>query len=611
MEMRRVTSRVGSALLAAVVVTGLVVAAVPTTADGAGGTTLRTGGEANAVWTTDGRNGRLTGGPSVTRSDQSTINATYTFERTPDPGVVAVRVTYDVPRSVTGLEADPGSRNSDQVTVTNTTGFVETSEDGRWRWEEDESAVATPSLRMRYAVNDSGEVFDGLNYVDTGEWALFDPPRPVLDGYRSSQGESAFSREITVADGESGYATPGMVYLGRYERTNGTRHGQEFVVVAPAAAAPVNASAVLDHLGAANRLYDVPGRDERVVAFVGPRPLREGGVESSAKGFDRRRVDSIWVSSDSPADSNTYVHEYIHTRQEFATTDRMSWITEAQASYYDELLPLYRGTATYQEFHTAVSTPENATRRLAPENRTADTLLADYSKGARVLAALDAKIRTASGRNRSLAHVFRRLNRHDGRVSYAEFRDVVAAVAGQRFDGWLDRHLTTTDAPAVPFNQSRHAPVQSGVDSDGDGLDTAAELDAGTEPFAADTDGDGFGDGEELRRGTDPLSFTDSPGEPATETGGSEGTTPAADAGGAASDDDVGAGVALAVLGSLLATGVFGVGAVGAGAARLLDRRVGIEIGVLARRSVGRLVVLSIASLAVFVALVAFVEFVG
>ena len=629
--MERLISRVSRTFLVAVIVTSVIVTAVPSTAEGAGGDAFRSGDETTPVWTdrsvVDERSGRLTGGLSGAdsnaelQSDPPVINATYAFERNRDPGVVTVRVTYDVPESVTGLEVNPAARNSSRVTITDVTGFVEGPEGDRWRWGRDESAVEAPSVRMRYAVNESSDVFDGLNYVDTGAWALFDPPRPVLNGYRSSEGQATFDRTVVVADGESGYATPGMVYLGQYRQTSGTEQGQEFVVVTPAAATRMNTSTVLDTLGATNRLYDVPGRDERVVVFAAPSPLREGGVRASPNGVNRSRVDSIWVSAESPTDSSTYVHEYIHTRQEFETTDQMSWIVEAQASYYDELLPLYRGSITYREFHAAVSTTENATRRLAPENRIADTRIADYSKGARVLAALDAKIRTASGRTGSLTDVFRRMNRHDGHVSYADFKTIVAAVSGRQFDGWLDRHLTTTAAPAVPRNQSLHAPVQSGIDSDDDGLDTAAELDNGTAPFAADTDGDGFDDGEELRRGTDPLSFADSPGrtestpEPTPGGVGSEGAVPGDTPEGGASDgEEMGADVAFGLIGSLLATGVFGVSAIGIGAAKLLDRWTRIKLGVLTRRSVWSVVglsVLSIVTFAAFILLLFFTEFAG
>ncbi|MFB6255524.1 MAG: hypothetical protein ABEH58_02160, partial [Haloplanus sp.] len=492
---------------------------------------------------------------------------------------------------------DPALRDSDRLTITGATGFVERSESARWRWERGESEIETPSVRMRYAVNRSSDVHGGLNFVDAGAWALLKPPDPVLDGYRSRWGRAAFDRSVGVAEGETGYATPEMVYLGPHERTNGTRGGQEFVVVTPAAAATTNVSAVLDALGAANRLYNVPRREARAVVFIGPDPLRTGGL---APG------DSLWVHADRPPDSQVYVHEYVHTRQEFETTRRMHWIVEAQAAYYDELLLLYRGTTTYRRFHAQVSTARGATRRLAPANRTAYIIAADYTKGARVLAALDAKIRAASERNASLADVFRRLNRHEGRVSYADFEDAVAAASGQRFDEWLDRSLTTATAPTVPDNRSLYAPTQSGIDSDDDGLTTAAELDNGTDPFVADTDRDGVDDGEELRRGSDPLSADSSErADPTPETGSpvSEGTAPGSDEPG---DDGTSTGVALAAVGSLLAAGIFGVGAVGVGAAKLLDRRAGIGIGFLTRRSVIGLVLLSTASLAVFIGIAVF-----
>jgi len=43
------------------------------------------------------------------------------------------------------------------------------------------------------------------------------------------------------------------------------------------------------------------------------------------------------------------------------------------------------------------------------------------------------------------------------------------------------------------------------VDTDGDGLDDATELELGTDPLLADTDGDGVNDADEIDAGTDPL----------------------------------------------------------------------------------------------------------
>ncbi|MFA5946539.1 MAG: hypothetical protein WC813_00775 [Patescibacteria group bacterium] len=82
--------------------------------------------------------------------------------------------------------------------------------------------------------------------------------------------------------------------------------------------------------------------------------------------------------------------------------------------------------------------------------------------------------------------------------------------------------------PVVPAEETPLAPVETPVetpvaapaelnpnflDSDGDGLNNAAELEAGTSSTNPDTDGDGLGDREEVRvYGTDP-NRTDTDGD--------------------------------------------------------------------------------------------------
>ena len=55
------------------------------------------------------------------------------------------------------------------------------------------------------------------------------------------------------------------------------------------------------------------------------------------------------------------------------------------------------------------------------------------------------------------------------------------------------------------------------ADSDADGIDDGAEVGLGTNPLAADSDGDGTSDGEEVTAGTDPLDPTDFPAPPVVE----------------------------------------------------------------------------------------------
>lgn len=514
-------------------------------------------------------------------SETRTINRTYVFRQNPEPGVVTARITYEAPPSVTEMVLRPAELNGDRVEITDTTGFVVSDDNTRWTWDRSDSTSDTPSVTIRYHVNQSDPVLGGPDFTGTGEWALFAPPQPILTGVRATE-EVAATSQTTLADGTTGYATPTMVYLGPYEVTNGTRAGQQFTLVTPAAAPDQNASAIFNTLGATNRLYDVPGGNDSVVVFAGPDPLRQGGLTLRSGSLRDSHGASLWVHADSQPNSSIYIHEYIHTRQRFDTTTRMRWLIEAQASYYEALLPLYRGSQTYRAFHETVAMREDANRTLAPATRTTDRLGADYTKGARVLAALDVKIRAASTRDRSLTDVFQRMTRHDGAVSYAEFKDIVANVAGQRFDAWLDRYLTTSAVPPVPDNQSAYAPVQPGLDSDDDGLDTNAELANGTDPFISDTDGDGVDDGTELRQGTDPLTAN-------TIQNGDE--------------SDPSLGTSLVVLGLIAVAGLSGLGALSVGAAKLLHRVVGVGPQVLLRRSATRLAVVAVVALAIFVAL--------
>ena len=514
-------------------------------------------------------------------SETPTINRTYVFRQSPEPGVVTARITYEAPPPVTEMVLRPAELNGGRVEITDTNGFVAADDNTRLTWDRSDSTSDTSSVTIRYHVNQSDPVLGGPDFVGTGEWALFAPPQPILTGVRTTEEVAAHS-QTTLADGTTGYATPTMVYLGPYEVTTGTRAGQQFTLITPAAAPEQNASAIFDTLGATNRLYDVSGGNDSVVVFTGPDPLRQGGVTLRSRNRSDSHGASLWVHADSQPNSSVYVHEYIHTRQRYETTTRMRWLTEAQASYHEALLSLYRGSQTYRAFHEDVATTEDANRTLAPTTRTTDRLGADYTKGARVLAALDVKIRAASNRDRSLTDVFQRMTRHEGPVSYADFKNIVASVAGQRFDAWLDQYLTTSAVPPVPDNQSAYAPVQPGLDSDDDGLDTNAELANGTDPFVSDTDGDGVGDETELRQGTDPLTAN-------TSQNGDE--------------SDPGLGISLVVLGLIAVAGLSGVGALSVGAAKLLHRVGGVGPQVLLRRSATRLAVVAVVALAIFVAL--------
>lgn len=487
--------------------------------------------------------------------DSPTVRVTHTATGHPEPGVVRFETTYGLPETVSNLTVTPGE--TERVTVTGGTGFD--NESGRWIWSREEADTTQPTVVWRASINETDSVFDGFDAVGTGSWALFE--RPYLDyHYWYSDEQPTIDSTVTTGPNTTGYVSGETVYLGQYTATQSQRGDQQYTLVVPASAeAPPDPAAVFDTFGFANRVLDVGHTDPTVEVFVGPAPLRDGGL-TYPNGDDSETPERMWVSDNEPADGSTYYHEYVHTRQVYNESDRMAWVTEAQAAYYDELLVLYSGAGTYGEFREGVTSAEHASARLASANRTAARRDADYAKGPRVMAALDAEIRRATDRNSTLEDVWRAMNEHQGRLTYSDFKTIVADVAGESFDDWLDRYLTTSAAPDVPLNRTLYAPVDSGIDSDGDGNDTQAELANGTNPFEtsqqldADTEDD------------DPTTL-----------------------------DEV------VILSSLLATLAGLLGVVVVSLARGLDRFVGWVPQVLSGRSLTRILLLTVTGIAVFV----------
>jgi hypothetical protein len=255
----------------------------------------------------------------------------------------------------------------------------------------------------------------------------------------------------------------------------------------------------------------VRGRDDGVNVFLAPDTLRGGGrAEHSDSHPDSPNPDDFWVRGSYEGDSETVFHEYAHTRQRYNVSERMDWFDEASADYVAPLLRLHAGHADFEEFHARVSSDDYDSAVLSDPDR---PVRADYEKGPRVLAALDAKIRRATDGDAGVEDVWRRMNEHDGTVTYGDFQDIVADVAGTRMDSWLDTYATTDAVPDVPDDEQLYVPLESETDADGDNVTKADELENGTDPFDADTDDDGLQDGREVELGTDPtVADTDGDG---------------------------------------------------------------------------------------------------
>ncbi|MFB6136169.1 MAG: hypothetical protein ABEJ04_05380 [Halobacteriaceae archaeon] len=523
-------------------------------------------------------------------TDDPALRAVLTYHLTPgEPGSIRVTARYETGARVDRLRVYP----PENATVVSKRGFTEDGDDLRW-----DGTTETPTVAFRVAANRTSPEFGGYDFVDVGPWALVRAPvRAAFYDHFRNEWETTWNDSARI-DRELRTDGPGatgawLVFLGERETYTATGHGQTFELVVPAAADPaVESRRVLETLTEAAGRLRVGDRDRLVTAVVAPDPVRGGGLAPAGRGDH----DDLWVSERSDLGVGTpWVHEYVHTRQDYAAAPATRWFTEASASYYAALLPLLGGAGTFEEFRAAVDADETAGVLARPATWGSPDV--PYERGALVLAALDARVRRASDRNATLMDVFRRLNAHEGNVTATDFELAVATAAGRSLDEWLAVRVDGNESVTAPSDPYLFAPPDG--DPDGDGLRSRTEERLGTDPFEADTDGDGLDDGEDERptvprtttAATTTTADAEEPsavGEPSPE-GGEEPT--------------------LAVQAAVLAgfAAIWGAVLVGAGTVvtRATRRFLGVGPAWLAERSLLRLAVLAVAGFALAVAAVA------
>jgi hypothetical protein len=389
----------------------------------------------------------VTKGPQTQTSDNN-IDIDHEYRLTPtEPGQVEVQLTFDIPDSVP------------ELTVTNPPPVAQTaSENGfervdeKLHWNEDDQSTRTPSVTFTQSVNETTD--DGrLKFADTGDWALIErPPQANIEfSYFEDPGQPTVTRTNRTA-GE-GVSSNAMVYLGPYEMTNRSAHGQEFRLVVPEAATLTEEPGeIFDSVSAAADALRVGDRDETVTMFAAPTSVSWGvaGLQRGDNAFyavANRSVD---------APDNTWVHEYIHTRQDFETTSETKWVTEASAEYYGAQLTLQQGRIHFDAFADSIGV--GADRRfddvtLAVPNTWHDA--ANYNKGGLVAGDIDRRIRLATDSETSFQRVFQRLNEHESSITQRQFVQAVERAGGAGVADTARQFTETADGPEM-WSQRDH-----------------------------------------------------------------------------------------------------------------------------------------------------------
>jgi len=381
---------------------------------------------------------------AATAPDTSNPQISVTVTRTAGGDALAYTVT------VTNLEAAGRLWVDTPVPTTAASGVTQPA-DGRYRWDGTATTVRLTVVPPPSTVE-----------AATDTWALGTTPRLTV-GWQSPSGGAVFrvtpfehpdAPHVDLRTQGPGIVGTDFAFLGPATvHTRATVDGTVELVVPAGVTPTADPRAVLDVVErAATRLGDGAGPvDARV--FVVPE-------DGDARGGTYLSSDESWITASARLDTadNTWLHEYLHTRQRFDLGPRMRWFREASAEYLAARL------ATDLDLVSTTALQTYLLRQSGPPSRLTDpgTWPDDgtpYDRGARVLAALDRQIRDRTEGRHSLATVFRRLNAYDGTVTYPVFVTTVTDVAGADLGPWLDHHV----AGATPVRTAPPATLLDGA----------------------------------------------------------------------------------------------------------------------------------------------------
>ena len=387
-----------------------------------------------------------------------------------DDGDVLTTVTYRLPDRVREVTVRFPALDGG-ATLVDSTGFRRV-DDAEFEWTDE----PRPSVRFRVPAGD--------RRVVAGEgWAM--AVRPDVAVSYSFRGDDPGFQSTYGVTGE-GYAADPLAYLGPHRTSAVSAGGERTTFVIADAAGDPDVDPARRFLRVAPGRFDLGVRRDQTTAFV----LPEQTSESQRRLAGATAENSFWVGPDEVRMRRTdtaFSHEYVHTRLGVVGEGSAAWLTEGSAEYFGHAFALNAGAGDYEEFRRGV-----VTERYAPDDR-AVTLadrstwrgtLADYEKGAHVLAALDAEIRDRTDGEHTLADVFAAAA-GEPFEDHVDFARTVRQVTGEDFGPWLDRYVRGDDLPPAPQDPTAFV-YGADLDPDADGETSAAERRAGTNPFVAD-----------------------------------------------------------------------------------------------------------------------------
>jgi hypothetical protein len=382
------------------------------------------------------------------------VEVIYRFNRLPDTtGRMAVQVEVNLPPSITRFKMAIG----DMGTIQEMNGFEQKTGEYKWRWTQSER---TPTITYSIETDKVNQEAGFPIILDSQSWSLASIEHPDVAfryRYEGVETDPGWAERIALQD-KQGFAGGHMALLGSSTEVFQKRLGEQTLNLVIPDVTQKNGldqsrTKIVQTISAAAADFQVGARDSTLNLIVTTDPLREGSgytIKNNRREY-RDTPDDFWVHQGSKINSptNAWVHEYIHTRQEFVLSREMQWLDEATATYYAGYLTWEQGRISYSTFAEYFRMEDDAEAQLIRPSSW-QTSGVGYTKGSRVIAGLDAKIRQETDGRKSFEDVFRRLNSQRNEITYFTFKQLIADVVGRDLGGWLDQFVSKANVPKIP-----------------------------------------------------------------------------------------------------------------------------------------------------------------
>lgn len=364
---------------------------------------------------------------------------------------IDVETRLSIPPSTTRLEITL----SEGTEVYETDGFRRIDE-RTYEWTE---TTSEPTVRYEYEGTVYGARGDreGYFFVVADEWALVRTPSVGV----SWTGTSPDLTRNNVVEGE-GIASTHLAYLGTYTEHTGAAADQQFRLVVPETAdLREDPQDIIDTLERAAERLEIGERDPKVFVIAAPTAEHTW----APAGVQRGNGGDMWIRDAERigTDRDTWIHEYVHTRQRYEMTAETRWTIEGIADYYAALLPYEAGEITYEEFRDRLEESSadqyRDVRLTAPE--TWEGTDADYDRGMLVAAHLDRRLRADA--DSSLDAVVEGVNGPETELTQRRFLDAIESAGGEEIRADAERYTETTETPPIA-TRGEHVEAFGGPD---------------------------------------------------------------------------------------------------------------------------------------------------